>query len=187
MGMSRSTGLRGWRRGGAAVVVAVVTGCGLALSLSACGPSRSGAESALSVAKTQAVQEPTSVEAFRVDTSTRVAEAGERRIGTYRALAGPFAVGASEVAMLKDLVSGDSRGAGGGAMTNCKFQPLVAYRFVGRGEVVDVLVCFTCNELATFLNERPMGLGTLGDRRAAWVRLTQRVFPNDGIVTALQP
>ena len=157
---------------------------GLCLGLSGCGPSRPGLEAGLRLSGAQAVQAPIAVEAYRIDTSTRVAEAGERRIGTYRALAGPFALGAGEVGTLKGLVMGS---AGPRTTSGCKFQPLVAYRFVGRGEVVDVLVCFNCNELAAFSNERPLGVEALGDRRAAWVHLTQRVFPNDGIVATLQP
>ena len=63
-------------------------------------------------------------------------------------------------------------------MKGCAFAPGVAFRVYARTRAVDVLVCFTCDEIAVALvaGKREMLVGDIDPARAAFVRLAKEAL-----------
>ena len=67
----------------------------------------------------------------------------------------------------------------------CEFVPGVALRFT-RGNVnVDVLVCFSCDELDFYMNGKLVGHEDFDPRRSDLLRVVKKLFPEDEAIQAL--
>lgn len=66
--------------------------------------------------------------------------------------------------------------------TACMFQPGVLLRFAANGHSVDVLFCFSCNDLRAYLDESDkasMGIGISGIGREVFLHYFAKVLPEN--------
>jgi hypothetical protein len=68
----------------------------------------------------------------------------------------------------------------------CKFQPGVAFRWEKRRTTVDVLLCFSCDELEIFLDGEAVGYEDFDAGRARLVRIVKDLFPHDAEAKTLE-
>ena len=132
----------------------------------------------------------TRVEAFRVDPS-REAKANDAWIGGYvisatgKEQGKEFAAKLSAVLLSPTTYSFLNR-------KRCMFVPGVAYRFWKDQEVVEVTVCFHCDDLMVLVKD---GSGKMlhysgsafDDARAEMVALARQAFPGDDEVQSMSP
>lgn len=158
------------------------------LLLSGCGEHDSrvvglfGGEDALSV-----VLAPEDVQAFRIESPSvsNDEEAAATEIGGYPVTAGPIDVddsAAKELAvMLRNPGTYDWPSAKG-----CTFEPGVAVRFTGPSGTIDVLLCFSCDELKILRNGRIVGGEDFDNARPRLLAIVKRLFPDDAAIQSLQ-
>ena len=68
----------------------------------------------------------------------------------------------------------------------CEFMPGVALRYGRDGMEVDVLLCFSCDELEVYRNGEKVGHEDFDPRRADLVRVAKRLFPDDEAIQGLK-
>ena len=134
-----------------------------------------------------AIQTPERVTAYRVIRPgiLKYIRAPEMIAG-YEITSGPVDVDAATAADLGAVLADDSiydweRAKG------CEFEPGVALRFAKAGSDLDVLFCFSCDELAAFRGTRRVGIEDFDVARPRLLALVQRVFPGDEQLRALKP
>lgn len=126
-----------------------------------------------------AVETPEKVTAYRVIRPgiLKYVHAPET-IGGFEITDGPFEVDAVTVAELRTILADDSiydfeRAKG------CEFDPGVALRFAKAGAVVDVLFCFSCDELAAYDGTKRVGGEDFDRARPRLLAIVKRLFPKD--------
>ena len=67
---------------------------------------------------------------------------------------------------------------------DCLFRPGVAFHFAKQNRKVDVLVCFSCNELRYYLNDKIVGQSYFKSVRLS--KLTKKLFPDDKIIQSMK-
>ena len=67
---------------------------------------------------------------------------------------------------------------------DCAFRPGIAFRFSDGTIEVDLLVCFSCNELKYYLDGRSTGRSYF--KSPEILALTKKLFPNDKIIQSLK-
>ena len=67
---------------------------------------------------------------------------------------------------------------------DCLFRPGVAFHFAKQNRKVDVLVCFSCNELRYYLNDKIVGQSYFKSERLS--KLTKKLFPDDKIIQSMK-
>ena len=72
----------------------------------------------------------------------------------------------------------------------CEFVAGVAFRVHGKGEPVDVVLCFSCNELVVYVadpetKETARKREDFDDARPALVKLAKEAFPDDRVIQSL--
>ena len=132
------------------------------------------------------------IEAPEKVTAYRIVRAGELQhvrapdlLAGYEILNGPVAVDAAVAAELRAILADDgiydwARAKG------CEFTPGVAFRFAKGGEDLDVLLCFSCDELAAFRGDKRLGGEDFDVARPRLLALVKRVFPDDEKLRALK-
>lgn len=104
----------------------------------------------------------------------------------HQVLAGPVSVDAESIALLSDVLTSDGTYEWDMAKA-CEFMPGVAIRYV-QGELqVDVLLCFSCDELGVYRNGKMVDIEDFDTRRADLVTVAKRLFPADEKIRALMP
>jgi hypothetical protein len=164
----------------------------LALAASACSSSEptarvsallGGAES-VSVLRdgTAAVRR----EAFRLDGAGRRDGASDGfRIHGWPVLAGPADVDPATAASLAGVLLAD--GTYEWDMSKaCEFMPGLAIRQTRGTHTVDVLVCFSCDEVGFWTNGARSGVEDMDSRRADLVAIARKLFPGDAKFRALK-
>ena len=69
----------------------------------------------------------------------------------------------------------------------CEFNPGLAFRFYKGKEKLDILVCFQCDEIKFYHNEKVLGQADIDPARKALVTLSKELFPKDKIIQLLMP
>jgi hypothetical protein len=67
---------------------------------------------------------------------------------------------------------------------DCLFRPGVAFHFTDRSIKVDLLVCFSCNELRYYLNGQIVGKSYFKSQEL--LKLTKKLFPDDKKLQSLK-
>jgi len=67
---------------------------------------------------------------------------------------------------------------------DCAFRPGIAFRFSDGTIEVDLLVCFSCNELKYYLDGKSTGRSYF--KSPEILALTKKLFPNDKIIRSLK-
>lgn len=68
----------------------------------------------------------------------------------------------------------------------CEFVPGVALRLSAANVQVDVLICFSCDELEMYKNGKRVGHEDFDPSRAELVRVARKLFPEDEDIQALK-
>lgn len=125
-----------------------------------------------------------SVTAYRLDPMGGAADA--RRLHGYAVTAGPIDVDEQSRGELASVLSSDGTYLWDIAKA-CEFMPGVLIRYQGGGETVDVLLCFSCDELEVYRAGKEVGHEDFDPRRADLVRVAKSLFPQDEAIAKLKP
>ncbi len=68
----------------------------------------------------------------------------------------------------------------------CIFEPGVAVRFTHQSDTVDVLFCFSCNELEIYVNGKSTGQEFFDRARLRLIAVFKQIFPNDSVIQSLK-
>ena len=69
---------------------------------------------------------------------------------------------------------------------SCEFLPGVALRLADVNVQVDILVCFSCDELEMYTNGKRVGHEDFDPRRSDLLRVARKLFPKDEGIQALK-
>lgn len=133
-----------------------------------------------------AIEAPEKVTAYRVTRAGVLQHArAPETIAGFEILGGPFDVDAATAAELRAILADDSvydfeRAKG------CEFMPGVALRFAKSGAQVDVLFCFSCDELAAYEGAKRVGGEDFDKARPRLLAIVKRLFPEDEKLQSLK-
>lgn len=129
------------------------------------------------------VRKPTRVEAYRVTADFTKGEIHDD-VTDYALVGKPVSVDVTHIVDIQDgLTSRSSYDANPKA---CTFQPGVRVDFYRGDEVLQVLFCFRCDELASYRNGRPVGHADFDPARAKLLRGIKSLFPDDPAIQSLR-
>ena len=74
-----------------------------------------------------------------------------------------------------------------GSLKLCEFNPGLAFRFYKGKEVLDILLCFQCDEIKFYHNQKLLGQADVDPARADLVNLSKQLFPKDKVIQLLMP
>ena len=134
-----------------------------------------------------ALQSATTVEALRIDPKKYDEKLtdGEQGIAGYPITSEPVRLSAGQikslVAVLSNAGTYDFDIAKG-----CEFMPGVALRTTaGKHELV-ILLCYSCNEIAIYVDGRRVGGEDIDNARGPLVALAKQLFPSDSEIQSLK-
>ena len=136
------------------------------------------------------IRAPDKVEAYRIESQAMAKRAGNanengKSIAGHAVLSGPVAIDQKSnrqlSAVLLDADSYEFDRAKG-----CIFAPGVVVRFARKSTVVDVLFCFSCDELAVFTKGRRGGTEDFDAVRGRLLAVVKRAFPEDAEIQGLK-
>ncbi len=159
----------------------------VALALAGCGGVGSPVKDVYGGESNWAVVEaPEKVTAFRVIRPgiLKYVQAPET-IGGFEITDGPFDLDAAASADLRAILADESiydfeRAKG------CDFDPGVAFRFAKAGAALDVLLCFSCDDLASYEGTKRVGGEDFDRARPRLLAIVKRLFPTDEKLQALK-
>jgi hypothetical protein len=134
------------------------------------------------------VLKPVAVEAFRVRSrQLRPSEqpvAAENSIADWPILAGPIVVDpatrAELIAMLPNPNTYEWE-----ALVACKIEPGVGLRFTDRAGATEILLCFTCGQIAVVRGGEIVGHTDFGNGGGQFLAIAKRLFPDDAEIQEL--
>ena len=121
------------------------------------------------------------VVAYRID---GMRGAGETAMHGYPVLGGPVELDADAQRRLRDVLLSDATYLWDRAKA-CEFLPGVLVRYEDDA-TIDVLFCFSCDELEVYRDGKRCGREDFDPRRRDLVALVQRIFPDDEALRALR-
>lgn len=129
-------------------------------------------------------------EAWRLDPAVSSgadapAAQGATDLHGFPIVAGPVPISAEHAAALADVLLQDGTYDWDRAK-GCEFLPGLAIRETRGATVVDVLVCFSCDEIAVWKNGVKTGGEDVDSRRSDLIALARRIFPGDAKFRALR-
>jgi hypothetical protein len=124
------------------------------------------------------------VTAYRIDGFARSSGA-DKSLHGYPVLAGPVDVDETAREILHDVLLDDDTYLWE-IEKACEFLPGVLLRYEGE-QTVDVLFCFSCDELEVYRGDTKTGHEDFDPRRADLVRVAKRLFPGDPAIAKLEP
>jgi hypothetical protein len=132
-----------------------------------------------------AIETPEKVTAYRVIRPgiLKYVRAPDMLAG-YEILSGPVDVDAASAAELGAIFADDSIYDWERAKA-CEFEPGVALRFARAGSNLDVLLCFSCDELAAFREDKRLGSEDFDVARPRLLAVVKRLFPGDEKIQSL--
>lgn len=128
------------------------------------------------------------VEAYRIDGMAFMedrADGAAETIHGFPVLSGPVPVDDASLATLSDLLTSDSTYLWDVAKA-CEFLPGVAIRYQRPPLGVDVLICYSCDELEVYVDGKKTGHEDFDPRRADLVAVAKRLFPDDDKIQLLK-
>ncbi|MHC4820681.1 MAG: hypothetical protein ACYTDX_03045 [Planctomycetota bacterium] len=128
-----------------------------------------------------------SIQAWRIDGETflKGTKPGKALHG-FAVISGPVDVDAASAATLSDAVSTDGTYLWNIAKA-CEFLPGVAVRWTAGDREVDLLICFSCDEVEFFHDGAKAGHEDMDPRRGDLVRVAKSLFPDDKAIQSLKP
>ena len=163
----------------AALLLAFLSGCGNARIQTLMGGEAAYALIAdLSKAKT--------CEAYRIDGYARGTKAdGPGKLHGYPIISAPSPLDDASKTTLSKVLT-DPNTYLWDVAKGCEFLPGVALRLADANVQVDVLVCFSCDELEMYTNGKRVGHEDFDPRRTDLLRVAKKLFPKDENIQALK-
>ena len=103
----------------------------------------------------------------------------------YPVISGPGAIDEESRAALSKILTDPDTYLWDSAKA-CEFIPGIALRLADARVQVDVLICFSCDELEIYTNGKRVGQEDFDPRRAELLRLARKLFPGDKGIQALK-
>ena len=124
------------------------------------------------------------VEGYRVEPKRDLDHIGDQ-IGGYPIISGPVKI---EVELSDMLVAELTNPSGYGWMyaKRCIFSPGIAVRFIADDSALDILFCFSCDELVIIDEEGELRKEDFDGKRARLVDIMKSVFPDDAEIQGLE-
>jgi hypothetical protein len=143
------------------------------------------------------VVKPARVEAFRVASARaqpadaegatgNAADANDapQKIADWPITAGPLVVDAQTTAELSAILTNPDTYLWDSAK-GCEFDPGVALRFTDDAGSTEILLCFSCDEMAVARSGKRIGGEDTDNARKKLVAIAKRLFPDDATIQAL--
>ena len=109
----------------------------------------------------------------------------DRKISGYPIISGPTPVDDASRATLSKLLTNPDTYLWNVAKS-CEFMPGVALRLADAKTQVDVLICFSCDELEIYTNGKRAGHEDFDPRRADLLHVAKKLFPKDEKIQSLK-
>ncbi|HEY5311759.1 MAG TPA: hypothetical protein VIK18_04545 [Pirellulales bacterium] len=130
------------------------------------------------------VQTPDRVEAWRIEFPREGPLADPTKLDTYVRLSDPVNVAPDVARNIAEVLNRSSTYSWDSHKT-CQFLPGVQLRFAKQGQIVDVLLCFKCNELWVWHNHQRVGGQEFDSGRSDLAKLVKQIFPDDEEIQSL--
>ena len=128
------------------------------------------------------VLHPMKVELFRVGRPyERDEQSDTPRIAGFPILSDPVHLDTQTAKELSQILV---RGRYGGIPMECKFDPGVALRFVGKSSTIEVLVCFHCGEMLAVRNGKQLEYEYFSTSEL--LPMVKKLFPMDANIQGLE-
>lgn len=128
----------------------------------------------------------TTCEAYRIDGYARGAKADNpKNLYGFPIISGPTPIDDASKATLSKVLT-DPNSYLWDVAKGCEFLPGVALRLADDKMQVDVLICFSCDEFAFYLNGKHVGHEDFDPRRADLLRIAKKLFPQDDKMMSLK-
>ena len=125
-------------------------------------------------------------EAYRIDGYARGAKADHpKKLHGYPIISGPVPIDDAFRATLSKVLS-DPATYLWDVAKGCEFLPGVALRLADAKTQVDVLICFSCDELEIYTNGKRAGHEDFDPRRADLLHVAKKLFPKDKKIQSLK-
>ena len=125
------------------------------------------------------------LEAFRLADIVEQPQSVTAPLGGYRVQTGPVKVDGHLAGKLGELFTRANFYEHPAGATDCPFKPGVALRFEAAGKKIELLICFGCNELAVYRDNRLHGFVSIRPRRQELLTVLRDVFPGDQVIAKL--
>ena len=135
--------------------------------------------------RVEALTDPTSVDAFRIDTQPRKPEPGVPFVGVHAVESGPVRVDADTAATLSTILS-DSETYDWWKAKSDPYAPTVGLRFTRDVSRIDIALDFTSNMLTIHRDGKMIGVEDFDDARPQLLAAVKSVFPDDADVQAIE-
>jgi len=159
------------------------------LTLSGCGKTDSrvvklfGGEATIA-----ALQTATTVEALRIDPKKYDEDKltdGTKGIAGYAITDRPVKLSPEQIKSLAAILANPGTYSFDSSK-GCKFDPGIALRTLAGQQEVVVLLCFSCDELAIFVQGKRVGSEDTDNARGKLLALARQLFPQDEAIQALK-
>jgi hypothetical protein len=132
------------------------------------------------------LSQATICEAYRVDDSypEERKRAEEKTIHGFALLSGPSPMDVDSRKDLSRILTNSKTYVRHSIPTDCLFRPGIAFRFADGNAKVDLLVCFSCNELRYYLNGKQVGSSYFSPSKLG--NLVKKLFPEDTKIQSIQ-
>jgi len=107
-----------------------------------------------------------------------------RKIHAFPIISGPVPIDDASAATLANVLTDDDTYLWDIAKA-CEFMPGVALRYDGDETQIDILLCFSCDELEVYRDGQKVGHEDFDPRRPDLVRLAKHLFPDDQAIQGL--
>jgi len=129
----------------------------------------------------------TQVDAYRLDAHSYVEDtsSGANRMHGYQITAGPVKLVPTQARAFSRLLTTPVSEFFRDAHKACILQPGIGLRFTKAEHVIDILLCFSCDEFAIYEDGRSINTEDFDDVRPQLVKLAKQLYPNDKEIQAL--
>lgn len=127
------------------------------------------------------------VEAYRIGELPNLHQSdsiSKAAVGDYPIISGPIAVSPADIDTLRSTLQ-DHESYIRKTAKKCMPTPGIRLDFIRGGERLSVLLCFECDMLLNYLNEKLVGGEDFDNARPILVRTARSLFPDDPKIQAL--
>ena len=125
-------------------------------------------------------------EAYRIDGYSRGAKEDKRgKMRGYPIISGPTPIDDASKVSLSNVII-DSNTYLWDVAKSCEFLPGVALHLADANVQVDILICFSCDELEIYTNGKRAGHEDFDLQRSNLLRVAKKLFPKDEKIQALK-
>ncbi len=123
------------------------------------------------------------VEAYRIKPEYGAGD-DVKKIAGFPLISGPHKVDAGHARVLRRVLF-NSKTYMFDVAKACEFEPGIVIRFSGKSGMIDVVFCFSCEELKTELDGKRVGYEDFDRARGILVPVMKQIFPKDAEIQEL--